>query len=115
MKYCTKCGHELLDEAVLCPNCGCMTNDNAVKPVEEPADPVARPSGLKIAAKVFMILSTIICGICTFSIALAWMLPMTIVYCNKLKRNAPIGTGFKVCCLIFVNILAGIFMLCAKD
>lgn len=23
MKYCTKCGKELLDEAVMCPGCGC--------------------------------------------------------------------------------------------
>ena len=25
MKYCTKCGKQLLDEAVICPGCGCMT------------------------------------------------------------------------------------------
>ena len=24
MKYCSKCGRELLDEAVVCPGCGCM-------------------------------------------------------------------------------------------
>lgn len=23
MKYCTKCGKELMDEAVICPHCGC--------------------------------------------------------------------------------------------
>ena len=26
MKYCTKCGKELFDEAVICPQCGCATN-----------------------------------------------------------------------------------------
>lgn len=26
MKFCTKCGHELNDEAVVCVNCGCMVN-----------------------------------------------------------------------------------------
>ena len=25
MKYCTKCGKELFDEAVICPGCGCST------------------------------------------------------------------------------------------
>lgn len=25
MKYCSKCGNELLDEAVICPKCGCAT------------------------------------------------------------------------------------------
>ena len=26
MKYCQKCGKELMDEAVICPNCGCPQN-----------------------------------------------------------------------------------------
>ena len=26
MKFCTHCGKELLDEAVLCPGCGCAVN-----------------------------------------------------------------------------------------
>lgn len=25
MKYCEKCGKEIMDEAVVCPNCGCAT------------------------------------------------------------------------------------------
>ena len=25
MKFCTKCGKEIMDEAVICPNCGCAT------------------------------------------------------------------------------------------
>lgn len=32
MKYCTKCGKELFDEAVLCPGCGCATGANPVPP-----------------------------------------------------------------------------------
>ena len=24
MKYCSKCGNEVFDEAVVCPKCGCM-------------------------------------------------------------------------------------------
>ena len=26
MKFCSKCGNELMDEAVICPKCGCMVN-----------------------------------------------------------------------------------------
>ncbi len=26
MKFCSKCGKELFDEAVICPNCGCATD-----------------------------------------------------------------------------------------
>lgn len=28
MKYCQKCGNELLDEAILCPKCGCSVVAN---------------------------------------------------------------------------------------
>ena len=31
MKYCEKCGKEIMDEAVICPSCGC-----AVKSAEQP-------------------------------------------------------------------------------
>ena len=31
MKYCSKCGNELFDEAVVCPKCGCATE----KPITE--------------------------------------------------------------------------------
>ena len=31
MKYCSKCGKELLDEAVICPNCGCPIEDKTIK------------------------------------------------------------------------------------
>lgn len=43
MKYCTKCGNQLLDEAVICPGCGCpagsqpmlQTNENLLKTLSE--------------------------------------------------------------------------------
>ena len=28
MKFCSKCGKEVVDEAVICPNCGCSTENN---------------------------------------------------------------------------------------
>ena len=27
MKYCSKCGNQILDEAIVCPNCGCGVAD----------------------------------------------------------------------------------------
>ena len=30
MKFCTKCGKEILDEAVICPHCGCKAADNSI-------------------------------------------------------------------------------------
>ncbi len=31
MKYCTKCGKEIMDEAVICPGCGCPTAGTALQ------------------------------------------------------------------------------------
>ncbi len=31
MKYCTHCGKELLDEAVICPGCGCAAESKEIK------------------------------------------------------------------------------------
>lgn len=31
MKYCSHCGNELRDEAVVCPKCGCSTKDTLVQ------------------------------------------------------------------------------------
>lgn len=28
MKYCSKCGKEIIDEAVICPGCGCAQENN---------------------------------------------------------------------------------------
>lgn len=28
MKYCSKCGKEIMDEAVVCPGCGCAQENN---------------------------------------------------------------------------------------
>lgn len=33
MKYCVKCGHELLEEAVACPSCGCSATFSGNEPL----------------------------------------------------------------------------------
>ncbi len=33
MKYCSKCGKEIMDEAVVCVNCGCAVENAATKAV----------------------------------------------------------------------------------
>ena len=35
MKYCSKCGNALMDEAVLCTKCGCLIESSASKAVLE--------------------------------------------------------------------------------
>ena len=124
MKYCNNCGAQLADEAAFCTSCGATLQ---AAPQQEPvpqqayvpqqtyaAQPVAaQPSGLAIAAKILMIISTVAMGL--YLIPLAWCIPMTISYCKKIKAGEPVSTGFKVCTLLFVNTISGILMLCDKN
>lgn len=113
MKYCTKCGHELMDEAVICPNCGCpVEGANVPATVSAPAAG-AGDSTLKTLAKIFMVIGCI--GTAFALIPLLWTIPMTITYFNKTTRGEPVTTGFKVCSLIFVSLVAGILMLCDNN
>lgn len=78
----------------------------------QPAQPVQTEkkfTGLQTAAFVFMILSTIAMGWAL--IPLAWCIPMTVSYYNCIKQGRPVSMGLKICTLLFVNLLSGIFML----
>lgn len=131
MSYCSHCGAEINDEAVICPKCGC-----AVKNVKMLNQPKSKKSGLKIITKIFMIAgyvphAVLLAIALNFAITLSspaailysimliipliWCIPITITYFYRTKNNQPINTGFKVCYLLFVNLIAGILMLCNND
>lgn len=101
MKFCEKCGVELVEGAVVCTNCGCAVAC------------AGKESGMVTAAKILMILGTIFQGI--YIIPLAWCIPMTVSYFKKVKNGIPVSTGFKVCSLLFVSLVGGILMLCDKE
>ncbi|MBP3705783.1 MAG: hypothetical protein J6J13_00830 [Clostridia bacterium] len=105
MKFCQKCGKEIADEAVICLGCGCAIS--AEKKENGGND------GLAIASKIFLILGCVAQG--CFLLPLAWCLPITISICNKMKNNEPVGTGLKICSLLFVSLIGGILLLCRSD
>ncbi|MBE5890055.1 MAG: zinc-ribbon domain-containing protein [Lachnospiraceae bacterium] len=70
-------------------------------------------STLATVVKIFMILGCVSIG--WSIIPLAWCIPMTVVCFRKLNNNEPIGIGFKICTLLFVNLVAGICLLCMQD
>lgn len=82
-----------------------MNNPNVSAPVKQ--------DGLGIAAKVFMIIGCVAQG--CLLVPLAWMIPMTISFSRKLKSGEKVGVGFKICTLLFVNMIAGILMLCRSE
>ncbi len=116
MKYCTRCGTQLVDEAIVCIGCGCAVAAVAPQKIEvATAEAQKTESGATVAAKVFMVLGTIVMGLFGYLIPLAWCIPMTVSYFKKVKNNLPISNGFKVCSLLFVSMIGGILMLCDRD
>lgn len=111
MKYCVKCGAEMFDDAVMCVKCGRM-DEGLAGLLNQSESKVGNNSGLKTAAFILMIIGTVVGALSSFGIALAWCLPMTLSYSQKVKRGEPISNGFKICALLFVNTIAGIIMLC---
>ena len=105
MKYCSKCGKEIDDGAVFCVYCGAEVG------VERRRD--GQISALKLAARVFMIIATVAYGFTL--LPLAWCLPMTLIYSDKILKREPVSLAFKICTLIFVSRIAGILMLCEED
>ena len=106
MKYCTHCGADLHEEAVVCIHCGCMV---------KPDSPVVhhKDDTLETVVKIMLILGCISLG--WMLIPLAWCIPITVTVFKKLNNNEPIETGLKVCALIFVNLIAGVCLLCMED
>lgn len=90
-----------------------------------------KPTTLAIVAKVFMIIGCVFvtlysasaCAVAFESLwgfilglyPLAWCLPMTLNYCSKVKNREEVSVAFKICALLFVNLIAGILMLCDRD
>lgn len=107
--YCVKCGAEINDEAVICPKCGCYTNQVKTKKQNN----TAQPTTLQTIAKVFMILGCIFNAF--WIISLVWTIPMTTSYTSKINSGESVGVGFKICSLLFVNLIAGILMLCDNN
>ncbi len=114
MKYCTYCGAEMLDEAVLCVKCGRMV-ENIPNTQQHYYSQPSQSMDLSTVIKILLIVGMVLMAISTFGIALAWCIPMYTSYMRKIQNREPITTGFKVCILLFVSTMGGILMLCDKN
>lgn len=67
---------------------------------------------MRIVASIFMIIGTIY-SLLTTPLFLLWAVPMTVYYMYRtLYKEQNVSVAFKVCTLLFVNMIAGIVMLC---
>lgn len=111
--FCSHCGNEVNDEAVVCIHCGCAITQRKSNLKNGDASTQTEISELKRIAKVFMIIATFILAI--FIVPLIWCLPMLRDYSNKIENGEPISSDFKVRILLFVSPIAGILLLLDKD
>lgn len=108
MKYCQYCGTELCDDAAFCFRCGKSVGFPAQQPSAGQAD-----DSTSVIVKVFLILGCIVQG--WLLLPLAWCVPITVSVFHRLRDGRPVGTGLKVCTLLFVSLVAGICLLCMND
>ena len=108
MKYCSHCGGELYDEAVVCVRCGCSVDNRGASLQKS-----GRDETLSTVIKVFLIIGCIAEG--WMIIPLAGCIPMSVSIFGKLKRGEPIGMALKICTLLFVSLVSGICLLCMDD
>ena len=95
-----------MNEAVICIHCGCPVR-SAVSAAPQKDDT------METVVKVFLILGCISMGWAI--IPLAWCIPITATVFKRFKNGEPVGTGLKICTLLFVNLIAGICLLCIDD
>ena len=122
MKFCSHCGKELRNEAVICPKCGCKTG-------YKHRDSSNQGQVLSLASFIFMIIVSIIQFLPIFFyvpvgkeylvllyfIPLLWRVPMIINLKFKINEKRKIGMAFKICTLLFVDLIAGILLLCRNE
>lgn len=133
MKYCTNCGAEAQDGAAFCTRCGyslsvqtqtaqTQTAQTQTPPPVQPVRPIQvvvqapRPKydeTMSVIVKVFMIIGCVSQG--GFLLPLLWCIPLTVSVFNSFRDGRPIGTGTKVCVLLFVNLIAGICLLVMNE
>lgn len=65
---------------------------------------------MKLAAFILCLITTIVSGFAL--IPLIWYIPMTIHVYKAYKGEEDLSVGFKVCVLLFVNLIGGILLLC---
>jgi uncharacterized membrane protein YvbJ len=75
MKYCSHCGHELVDDAVVCTNCGCAVyNQQNIRPNNRPIEQGNQPIDIM----------SIIGFVLAFIVAIAGLVVSIIAY-NRVK------------------------------
>jgi len=94
--FCKKCGKEILDEAVICPNCGCATGNTVQNNIV--TEPDAWDKGMEWLGFFIPIVGVILYFV--------WK-DKTPLKAKSAGRGALAGIGFVICVSIFCGIIFG--------
>ena len=113
MKYCTHCGAEIMDDAVICTKCGCWINNTTTSPIRQNVK-------TNVCALVGFILSLAsIVFIVNFMglLALAGMIVSIVGLVQLVKNSEQKGRGYAIAgvsvgaCLFLFGVLIWLFLL----
>lgn len=102
MKYCTHCGAELLDEAVICPKCGCWVN-SASKPSGQSK---AKTNACAIVGFILSMVSILFVTSFWNLMALAGLIVSGVGLRQLVKNDEQKGKGFAIS-----GVVVGAFLL----
>ena len=108
-KFCVHCGAEVHPQAVVCVHCGCSLAGTPNTAKTTSSNNSDSSDIMKTLIKVFMILGIVASAWAV--IPLIWCIPMFLKVNKYLKGEETLTTGYKVCVLLFVNIIAGVLLL----
>lgn len=67
MKFCAKCGKELMDDAVLCPHCGCAVDGAPAKKVKSESSQSAKSGWVPLVFGILGLLHGVLALISSLS------------------------------------------------
>jgi uncharacterized membrane protein YvbJ len=108
-KFCVHCGAEVNPQAVVCVHCGCSLTNTQTQTKTKSSDNSDVKEIIRTLIKVFMIIG-IISGAFAL-IPLIWCLPMNKKVNKYLEGQETLSLGFKICVLLFVNVIAGVLLI----
>ncbi len=101
MKFCQKCGCQLVDEAVICVNCGCQ-----VQPVKKQGDKIQVALIFGVLGIIFSFIYVLVGHICSIV-----GIVFGIVECSKNDKTAGLVLSIVgEICAIFSSVVGVLFM-----
>ena len=107
--YCSHCGASLNPGDTFCPKCGARTSGTSHYATSVARADAPNYTACTTVGFVFMVITTVFVGFAIFP--LIWMIPMCVHINHCQANNAKMGLAFKICVLLFGNLISGILLL----